>query len=205
MNIVRLLVFIAATSACLHAQDPYKVAPNNYRLEFENEYTRVSRATLRPGDKIPTHDHPSFSTLYVYLTDGGPATFSHDSPKFTVKRPAVQAGGIRINRGMKETHHVEYLGSTPSEYLRIELRNDPPLAERTTRLAPDEPGPFENAKLRVRRAACSASANCAAEYPTVVVSIDKRASYWVNRGEPIVNDGGPTQLILIEFKTPPSR
>jgi hypothetical protein len=205
MGIVRLIALIVATSAWLCAQDPYKIAPNNYRLEFQNEYTRVSRATLRPGDKIPTHDHPAFSTVYVYLTDAGPAMFSHDSPAFTVKRPAVQAGGIRINRGMKETHHVEYLGSAPSEYLRIELRNDPPLTERTTRLAVNEPGPFENAKLRVRRAACPAAENCAAEFPSVMVSIDKRTSQWVNRGEPIVNDAGPTPLILIEFKTPPSR
>jgi hypothetical protein len=205
MRIVRLIAFIAATSAWLCAQDPYKIAPNNYRLEFQNEYTRVSRVTLRPGDKIPTHDHPAFSTVYVYLTDGGPATFRHDSPAFTVKRPAVQAGGIRINRGMKETHHVEYLGSAPSEYLRIELRNDPPLLERTTRLAPNEPGPFENAKLRVRRVACAAAENCIAEHPSVIVSIDERASQWVNRGEPIVNDAGPRQLILIEFKTPSSR
>src|SRR5262245_54195647 len=202
MKLIILVILVATFSLPLSAQDPYKIAPNNYRIEFENEFTRVSRATLRPGDKIATHDHPAFSTVYVYLTDGGPARFSHDSPQFTVERPPVRAGGIRINRGMKETHHVEYLGSTPSEYLRIELRNDPPLPERTTRLAPDEPGPFENAKLRIRRAACSASANCVAEYPTVVVSIDKRASRWVNRGEPIVNDGGPTPLILIEFKVP---
>jgi hypothetical protein len=76
----------------------------------------------------------------VYLTDAGPARFRHDSPAFTVKRPAVQAGGIHINRGM-----------------------------------------------------------------SVIVSIDKRASQWVNHGEPIVNDAGPTPLILIEFKTPPNR
>jgi hypothetical protein len=58
-------------------QDPYQRAPENFQLEFENAWTRVSRVTFRPGDKIPEHDHPAFPTVYVYLTDAGPARFSH--------------------------------------------------------------------------------------------------------------------------------
>ena len=200
MKALFLFALLVGPAVAVYAQDPYTTAPRNYQLEFENEYTRVSRATLRPGDRIPTHDHPAFSTVYVYLTDGGPARFSHDAPQFTVERPAVKAGAIRINRGMKETHHVEYLGTAPSEYLRIELRNEPPLTQRTTRLAADDPGPFEIAKLRIRRAACSGAAECIAEFPTVAVSIDKRSSRWAAPGEPIVNEPDATPLILIEFK-----
>jgi len=198
---MRTFALLVAIPVCIHGQNPYKIAPDNYRLEFENEYTRVSRATLRPGDKIPTHDHPASSTVYVYLTDGGPARFIHDSPSFSVERPAVKAGGIRINRATKETHRVEYLGSEESEYLRIELRNDPPLSQRTTRIAPDETGTFENAKVRIRRASCVQPATCVAEFPTVAMSIDKRACQWLSPGQVITNEAGKTPLILVEFKT----
>jgi hypothetical protein len=194
------LFFLAIAPTPAFSQDPYKTAPENYRLEFENEYTRISRATLRPGDKIPVHDHPPHSTVYVYLTDGGPARFSHDTPKFSIERQAVKAGGIRINQGMKETHQVEYLGSAPSEYLRIEMKNDPVLPRRTTRLAPDDDGPFDNPRVRIRRSRCPVPEQCIAEFPSVVVSIDSRAGYWVPAGRPLAKEAPVTPLVLIEFR-----
>jgi hypothetical protein len=67
-------------------------------------------------------------------------------------------------------------------------------------LAPDEAGPVENAKLRVRRLRCVTPAQCIAEFPTVVVSIDKRSGYWVERGKALADEQSATPLILIEFK-----
>jgi hypothetical protein len=199
MKLMTFALMLAIAPGAALAQDPYQIAPQNYRLEFENQHTRVSRATLRPGDRIPVHDHPAHSTVYVYLTDGGPARFSHETPKFSIERAAVKAGGIRINQGMKETHQVEYLGSAASEYLRIELKSNPTLPRRTTRLAPDDPGPFENEKFRIRRVSCpAASSRCVAEFPSVVVSIDARAALWVAPGQPL--EASATPLILVEFR-----
>ena len=99
------------------AQDPYKVAPKNYHLEFENDWVRVSRVTYQPGDKTGVHDHPSLPTVYIYLTDGGEIQFGHQ--EFAgLRRKAVKAGQIRFNKGNRETHTTEYLGSRPAEYLR---------------------------------------------------------------------------------------
>ena len=41
-----IFVFLLAMAAM--AQDPYKVAPKNYRLEFENDWVRVSRVKYEP-------------------------------------------------------------------------------------------------------------------------------------------------------------
>ena len=39
------------------AQDPLKVAPQAYKLEFENEWVRVTRVHYGPFEKIPEHYH----------------------------------------------------------------------------------------------------------------------------------------------------
>src|SRR5215510_13209883 len=92
-------LFAVAVLAC--AQQPYSTLPANYKLEFENQWVRISRVKYSPGDRLPVHSHPSIPTVYVYLTDGGPIRFTHISPKFTIERPAVKAGGVRFNRNAK--------------------------------------------------------------------------------------------------------
>ena len=178
-------------------QDPYSVAPNNYRVEFENSWTRVSRVSLNPGDKIPVHDHPAFPTIYVYLTNAGATRFSHITPKFQIERGAVKAGALRFNKGSKETHEVEYLGTTPSEYFRIELRTPPiDLPQRDVRWTPEEQGPFENRQIRMRRVSCAVGRDCKEQYPTVAISIANMTARWVEPGDEL--EGAWT---LIEFKT----
>jgi len=182
-------------------QDAYKTAPDNYRLEFENEWTRISRATFRPGDKIPVHEHPPSATIYVYLTDGGKIRFSHSTPNRVVERPEVKAGAIRFTRGMAEIHDAEYLGSAQSEYLRIEAKTKVDLPQRTMRLAADNAGPIDSPQVRVRRTSCAAGDACMAEYPTVVVSIDKQGASWIAAGQRLTPESTATNLILVEFKS----
>jgi hypothetical protein len=165
-----------------YAQDPYRVAPNNYKLEFENAAVRVSRVSYRPGDKLPVHDHPALPTIYVYTTDGGPIEFGHQEFK-AIRRPAVKAGQIRFNRGNKETHTTEYLGDTPSEYVRIELKIEPLEKPRPdVRIRADNDKPFENAQLRIERAECSPCA--ALPHPAVVVTMEDRKVHWVEGQAP---------------------
>lgn len=148
LNLLGLLL----AAALAHSQDPYLTAPSNYTLELDNEYVRISRAKFSPGDKVPVHSHPSIPTIYVYLDDGGPIRFSHQTPKFSIERPAVTAGGVRFNRNAQvETHEVEYLGSAPTEYLRIELKTPPAPPHRDARLRSAADFPWEDAQVRIGR------------------------------------------------------
>ena len=51
-----VLVFAAAT---VLAQDPMKVAPNNFKVLLENDQVRVLDFHSKPGDKIGMHSHPT--------------------------------------------------------------------------------------------------------------------------------------------------
>jgi hypothetical protein len=59
------------------AQDPMKVAPQAYKLEFENEWVKVVRVHYGPRENIPAHNHTERASAYVYLSDGGPVIFKH--------------------------------------------------------------------------------------------------------------------------------
>ena len=49
------------------AQDPVKVDPKHYKVEFENEQIRVLRITYGRYEKSPMHEHPDGQI--IYLTD----------------------------------------------------------------------------------------------------------------------------------------
>jgi len=199
------------------AEDPYRVAPDNYHFVFENEWARASRVTFRPGDKLPVHQHPSTpTTVYVYVTDGGPIRFSHVTGEnvagLSIVRKPVRAGGIRFAHGAPETHTVEYLGDVPTEYARIELRTEPiDRPVRDVRLPP-EPAElskssrsvrFENGQVRIVQLTCAAGQMCAgnAAEPAVVVTMSGP-----HRGEIEWSPGpaqGPLEQVRIELKSKP--
>jgi hypothetical protein len=179
--VTRGALFAFAT-AVLYAQDPFRVSPENYKLEFENKFVRVSRVRYRPGDKLPVHDHPALPTIYIYTTDGGPIIFGHQEFA-AIRRPAVKAGQIRFNRGNKETHTTEYLGDAPSEYVRVEIKLDPlEKPRRDIRIAADDSTPFENAQLRIERADCSPCSLLAD--PAVIVTMADGRVCWIAGAPP---------------------
>jgi hypothetical protein len=59
------LTFLLFTIAAF-AQDPLKVAPQAYKLEFENEWVKVVRVHYGPREKIPAHDHTERSAAYKH-------------------------------------------------------------------------------------------------------------------------------------------
>src|SRR4051812_15941282 len=97
LRAIRSLVVLGSLALAGHAgaQEPTTAAPNNYRLELDNEFVRVIRATLAPRDHVPVHQHPTLPTVYVYLTDAGPTRFTHITPSYTLERAPVRAGGVR--------------------------------------------------------------------------------------------------------------
>jgi hypothetical protein len=116
----------AQTLSTNPSKDPLKVAPESYKLEFENDWVRVMRVRYGPFAKLPEHYHTERPAAYVYLNDSGPVIFKHiDLPYGAVKRPAVKAGSFRLYRAVKEVHSVENTTEVPSEFLRVEFKTEP--------------------------------------------------------------------------------
>jgi hypothetical protein len=108
------------------AQDPLKVAPQAYKLEFENEWVMVTRVHYAPYEKIPEHYHTERSSAYVYLNDGGPIIFKHvNLPYGDITRKETKAGSFRLYKGLKEVHAVENPTGVPSDFLRVEFKTEP--------------------------------------------------------------------------------
>ncbi|HEY1494208.1 MAG TPA: hypothetical protein VGF49_06675 [Candidatus Solibacter sp.] len=85
---------------------------------------------------------------------------------------------MRFNRNAQvETHEVEYLGDTPSEYLRIELKNKPGPPHRDARLRGEEDFPWEDPQVRISRphGAVPVTARGA-----LLVDIEKRSFVWLD-------------------------
>jgi hypothetical protein len=188
---------IAAVILSLLAfQDPFKVAPEDYKLVFENQYVRVVRVTYGAHQKSPVHDHPATPTVYIYTTDGDKMSISHeDGPN--VIRPAVKMGQIRFNRGIAEHHTMENLGDQRSEYIRVELKTKPEaLPEKDVRLAPTDPE-FEDAMLRISRVADDKPER----YPSVYVTLKTGSCRFVPVGGTFARPSLP--VVKVELKTAP--
>ena len=195
----RALSLFALAIGASFAQDPCK-------LEFENEWVRISRVTYPPFGKSKTHAHPATPTVFVYTTDGGPIRFLH-AEGYSIDRPAVKAGGIRFNRGMVEQHEVESLSDIPSEYLRIELKTEPlELPERDIRIPPSENRGFENAQVRIEQLTCEPHQKCGTtDLPSVVVNLNDGNATWVAHGSPVLKNTTDQlwKLVRIDLKSVP--
>ena len=69
------------------AQDPVKVDPTHYKVEFENKQVRVLRISYGPHEKSVMHGHPA--TVAVFLREGR-ARFAF---------PGRQVGGAQLDGG----------------------------------------------------------------------------------------------------------
>jgi hypothetical protein len=156
------LILLSLTAS---GQDPLKVAPEAYQLEFENEWAKVTRVHYAAKSKIPAHDHPETGAAYVYLNDSGPVIFRHIGLSYgAITRPATKAGSFRLYKAVKEVHEVENQNDGPSDFLRVEFKTasdaEKPLRgkfyrEEYTAGEYYEKVQFENEQLRVTRIACA--------------------------------------------------
>jgi len=160
----RLTVLFCLLVTIAFAQDPLKVAPQAYKLEFENEWVKVVRVHYGPREKIPAHDHTERAAAYVYLNDGGPVIFKHIGLEYgPITRPATKAGSFRLYKAIKEVHEVENTSDLPSDFLRVEFKtrivDEKTLRGRFHREArPDGENykkvQFEDEQIRVTRLIC---------------------------------------------------
>ena len=185
----RLLPLAVATyflmPGLLLAQDPLKSLPQAYKLQFENEWVKVTRVHYGPHEKIPAHDHTQMASAYVYLNDSGPVIFKHIGlPYGAVTRPATKTGSFRLYQGLKETHEVENPNDVPSDFLRVEFKTQP-LGERNLRgrfYREDYPAgenyrkvQFENEQIRITRLVCAShqklDVTASSTEPTLLIAL----------------------------------
>ena len=120
-------VLLCATAAL--AQDPVKVDPKHYKVEFENAQVRVLRIHFGAHEKSVMHSHP-----------GSVATFLTDSKvKFTYpdgKSEALtsKAGEARWNNAV--THLPENTGDKPFELIVVEVKAKAAAAKAPAKKAP---------------------------------------------------------------------
>ena len=119
-------VFMLMSAGVLGAQEGARTLPNNYQVQFENAWVKVTSVRYGPRQKLAPHTHTPHAAAYVYLNDGPPVIFRHVGGKgVAATRPATKAGAFRVYRGLEEVHEVENTGDSPSEFLRVELKTAP--------------------------------------------------------------------------------
>jgi quercetin dioxygenase-like cupin family protein len=97
------------------AQDPVKVDPKHYTVEFENEQVRVLRISYGAGEKSMMHQHPA--SVAVFLTDG---KVKFTTPDGKSREDSAKAGSSQWTPAGK--HLPENIGDKPFELILVELR-----------------------------------------------------------------------------------
>ena len=100
MQFCRLPLILCLIVLSAAAQDPFKVAPQAYQLEFENDWVKVTRVHYAPHEKIPAHDHTETGAAYVYLKD------ACASSRHRIRPQIVSA---QIHRGAQWRHKLAAL------------------------------------------------------------------------------------------------
>jgi quercetin dioxygenase-like cupin family protein len=97
------------------AEDPVKVDPRHYKVEFENDRVRVLRIKYNPGEKSLMHSHPE--SIGVFLTDAH-AKFTY--PDGRSEDIHAKAGSVQHMDAF--THLPESTGKEPFEVIQVELK-----------------------------------------------------------------------------------
>jgi quercetin dioxygenase-like cupin family protein len=95
--------------------DPVKVDPKHYKVEFENDRIRVVRISYRPGEKSVMHSHPE--SVGVFLTDAH-AKFTY--PDGTTEDITAKKGEVLHMDAF--THLPESSSKEPFELIQVELK-----------------------------------------------------------------------------------
>lgn len=162
-----LLLALSLVAQSSGSVDAVVALPDSYKLQFENEWVKVTRVVYAPHVKLPPHAHTKWAAAYVYLNESGPVVFKHVGKDYhSITRPPTKARSFRLHRAVDEEHEVENLSNLPSELLRVEFKTDPRdpqmlrgrfysepdrMDDRTERLQ------FDHAQLRVTRVILSPS------------------------------------------------
>jgi quercetin dioxygenase-like cupin family protein len=115
-RVLLVAVFVCLTGSVALAQDPVKVDPKHYKVEFENAQVRVLRFHYGPHEKSVMHSHPNL--VATFLTDA--------NTKFTTPDgKSVEQSG-KAGEAMWEpagTHLPENLSDKPMEGILVEMKS----------------------------------------------------------------------------------
>ena len=117
-----LVVLVSLAASAAHAQDPVKVDPNNWKVEFENAQVRVLRVHVPAHGKLGMHEHPA--NVLIALTDSHVKDILPDGK--TSERQ-FKAGQATWRDAVK--HANENMGDTPIESILVELKAKPAAAK----------------------------------------------------------------------------
>jgi len=112
------------------AQDPTKVEPRHYKLQFENDRVQVVNVHYGPHEKSEMHEHPGG---VVVVVTGGHLRFTDQNGKVT--EVFAKAGEARWFPPFR--HKVENLGDEPYNAVYVGIKGK--LAARASDLKPDSP------------------------------------------------------------------
>jgi beta-alanine degradation protein BauB len=107
------LASLAASTAL--AQDAATVAPQAYKVLFENDHVRVLDYHAKPGGKAAMHSHPA---LVAYAVTGTKVKFTSSDGKS--QEQTMKAGDVMWRDA--ETHATENVGKTPAHVVIVELK-----------------------------------------------------------------------------------
>ncbi|HEY4902350.1 MAG TPA: hypothetical protein VIH89_02655 [Candidatus Sulfotelmatobacter sp.] len=107
------------------AQDPIKVEPKHYKLDFENEKVQVVSVHYGPHEKSSLHEHPG--GVVVSLTEGH-LRFTDENGK--TRESYAKPGEVRWYAPFK--HRVENLSDTAYDAVYIGIKGKTNSAESTT-------------------------------------------------------------------------
>jgi hypothetical protein len=89
--------------------------PEHWRLEFENERVRVTRAKVGPSEVERMYEH-SLPAVVVYLTD---QDIQQTLPDGTTRKVHINAGVRWVRPAI---HQIENLSDKPFELIRIDIK-----------------------------------------------------------------------------------
>lgn len=96
-------------------EDPVKVDPKHYKVEFENDRVRVVRIKYKRGEKSVMHSHPE--SVAVFLTDAH-AKFTYPDGKS--EDITAKAGSVQHMDAF--THLPENTSKKSFEVIQVELK-----------------------------------------------------------------------------------
>ena len=127
-----LALFVLALAVPVLAQDPVKVDPKHYKIEFENARVRVLRVHYGPHEKSVWHWHPA--GIAIAVTD---VHAKFNLPGGKSQDANMKAGETKWTPAGK--HLPENLGDSDFEVLVIELKTRRKPAPKKTDVAPPPP------------------------------------------------------------------
>ena len=107
--------FVCLATASSLAQDPTKVEPKHYKLDFENDRVQVVSIHYGPHEKSVLHDHPG--GVVVSLTEAH-LRFTDENGK--IREVFSKAGEVRWYPPFK--HKVENLGDTTYDAVYVAVK-----------------------------------------------------------------------------------